>query len=209
MKELKDILTGLVERGYDKGIVKVIDSPHDDGAVCEIKNGTEWNWFYFGGLTAEELNAEEYVAKVPEENIVREISDVLMDFAEEKNDEFFLHTFALLEKVGTDNDTDAIRDLLRQKAEAELEEWKNELLTKPAKEVMDNAYQKVVKENILGVLESIDEPCTLLPLLMLDRPLDYCFTEWIYAEPEDLECYFDFLRDMARTVVKDMGVDAA
>lgn len=46
------------------------------GTVCSIGD----NWFYFGGLTAEELSPEEYLKEVPKQDIVDEIFTVLEDF---------------------------------------------------------------------------------------------------------------------------------
>lgn len=66
-----------IENGYRSGIVRVVDSPIGDGAVCHIGD----DWFYFGGQTAEDADsAEEYVRVIPQEDIVRMIYDVLEDF---------------------------------------------------------------------------------------------------------------------------------
>ena len=74
------ITRGMVEQGYDAGIIRIVDSPHGDGAVCAIGD----YWFYFGGLTAEECGtAEEYIRVVPREDIVREVLEVLEDFRRE------------------------------------------------------------------------------------------------------------------------------
>ena len=48
MKQQK-ITRKMIERAYEEGFIKIIDSPHDDGAVCKIGE----YWFYFGGETAE------------------------------------------------------------------------------------------------------------------------------------------------------------
>ena len=52
---MNEVLKSLIERGYDEGIVEIIDSPHNDGAVCKV--GEEW--FYFGGRNAMERKAAE------------------------------------------------------------------------------------------------------------------------------------------------------
>jgi len=64
-----------VEQGYKNGMIHLIDSPHKDGAVCEIGE----YWFYFGGMTAEECTAKEYRENIPEEDIISEIFTVLED----------------------------------------------------------------------------------------------------------------------------------
>ena len=75
------ITKNMIKQGFDKGIIKIIDSPNDDGAVCEIGNGIVSNWFYFGGFTAEEETAESYVKNVPFDDIVNEVYDTLDAFA--------------------------------------------------------------------------------------------------------------------------------
>lgn len=66
----------MIEDAYNEGLVKIIDSPFGDGAVCQIGE----YWFYFGGETAEEMTASEYVASVPKEDIINEIITALDDF---------------------------------------------------------------------------------------------------------------------------------
>ena len=75
------ITKNMIQQGFNKGIVNIIDSPFGDGAVCKIGVGTLSNWFYFGGETAESETAETYVKNVPFEDIVNEVYNVLKDFA--------------------------------------------------------------------------------------------------------------------------------
>ena len=70
----------MIADGLDSGAVSIVDSPNGDGAVCRI--GPEW-WFYFGGQTAEQSTAADYVKNVPRADIVREIMDTLEDFRED------------------------------------------------------------------------------------------------------------------------------
>ena len=60
----------------------MVDPNAESGTVCQIGD----NWFYFGGLTAEELSPEEYIKNVPEADIVREIYEVLEDFRKSESD---------------------------------------------------------------------------------------------------------------------------
>lgn len=86
----------MIMSGYKSGIVKIVDSPNDDGAVCQIGA----NWFYFGGQTAEEHTAKEYKRFVPEKDIVNEIFDALDDFrgsGEEFDDEYLYYELYLKE----------------------------------------------------------------------------------------------------------------
>lgn len=75
MKQQK-ITHEMIKKAYEEGLIKIIDSPHDDGAVCKIGE----YWFYFGGETAEEMTASEYIANVPKEDIITEIATALDDF---------------------------------------------------------------------------------------------------------------------------------
>ena len=72
----------LIEKGFKQGLINLILSPNGDGIACKIGNGTVSNWFYFGGLTAEEYDSvEQYQKDIPEETIVQEIIEVLNFFA--------------------------------------------------------------------------------------------------------------------------------
>lgn len=62
--------------GMEHGDIAVVDSPNDDGAVCQIGE----NWFYFGGQEAEDMTAAEYLANVPKDEIAKEILGTLEDF---------------------------------------------------------------------------------------------------------------------------------
>lgn len=90
------ITLNMVKEGYEREIIKLIASPHADGVVCSIGD----NWFYFGGMTAEECKTpEEYTTNVPQEDIVREIFDVLNDFStqDEFENEYYYYMFYLQE----------------------------------------------------------------------------------------------------------------
>jgi hypothetical protein len=91
------ITLNMIQKGYERGIIKIVQSPHNDGVVCSIGD----NWFYFGGITAEECKTpEEYTMNVPQEDIVREIFDVLDEFRtlEDFKDEYDYYMCYLLER---------------------------------------------------------------------------------------------------------------
>lgn len=76
-----------IRNGMRKHIISfTVDPNMEHGTVCKIGD----LWFYFGGFTAEELDPDEYLANVPEEDIVREIFDTLKDFykQDELRDEY-------------------------------------------------------------------------------------------------------------------------
>lgn len=89
----------IVEECYDRGIIELIISPHNDGVVCQIGE----YWFYFGGHTAERYRSvAEYKAAIPEEDIINDIFITLNDFLpnKETKDEYSYYKHYLLEKLG-------------------------------------------------------------------------------------------------------------
>ena len=92
MKQQK-ITRKMIEKAYEEGLIKIIDSPHDDGTVCKIGE----YWFYFGGETPEEMTASEYVSNVPKEDIINEITTVLDDFyGDETFEDEYGYYFAII-----------------------------------------------------------------------------------------------------------------
>lgn len=76
-----------ITSGIKENLVSFIIDPNmESGTVCQIGD----SWFYFGGLTAEEMSPNEYAANIPVEDIAQEIFDVLDDFRkdEELRDEY-------------------------------------------------------------------------------------------------------------------------
>ena len=70
------ITEAMIREGYAAGIVRVIDSPHGDGAVCQIGD----YWFYFWNSQdfspAEEnveISAEELTSRYSVDTIIHEI----------------------------------------------------------------------------------------------------------------------------------------
>ena len=87
----------MIKTGLDTGAVSIADSPHGDGAVCRIGE----YWFSFGGQTEEETSAAEYLANIPKEDIIREITDVLEEFRRDPGfaDEYAYYEAFLNEKL--------------------------------------------------------------------------------------------------------------
>lgn len=88
-------------RGLDAGIVRLIVDPNMDyGTVAEIGG----SWFYFGGMTAEEMTPEEYLRDIPKEDIAREICEVMQEFENEidYSDEWAFYRAVLDETLGTE-----------------------------------------------------------------------------------------------------------
>ena len=87
----------MIADGLDAGTVSIVDSPHNDGPVCQIGD----YWFWFAGGEAEQTTAADYAANVPREDIVREIMDVLNDFRTlpENRDEYAYYEAYLISGI--------------------------------------------------------------------------------------------------------------
>lgn len=95
------ITYAMIINGYKQQLINLIDSPNGDGIVC----GIGVNWFYFGGLTAEDCGSvEEYKRFVPEDDIISEIYDVLCEFKTEFPDEYLYYYYYLKENVVDENE---------------------------------------------------------------------------------------------------------
>lgn len=67
----------MIQEGYARGIITLIDSPNNDGVACLIGE----HWFYFGGAaTASFRSADEYMAVRSKEAIVKSIYITLKEF---------------------------------------------------------------------------------------------------------------------------------
>lgn len=75
-----------------------VDPNMESGTVCQIGDC----WFYFGGITAAEMNPNEFVANVPVEDIVDEVFETLEDFRgdEELKDEYDYYDAVLTYRNG-------------------------------------------------------------------------------------------------------------
>lgn len=63
----------LLRNAYDCGDVKIVDAPCDDGCVCQIAD----DLIYLDGWRTEEMNAYEYQQRVPKQDILRDIYEML------------------------------------------------------------------------------------------------------------------------------------
>lgn len=91
-KEKTMITLEMVANAYKKGVVKLeVDPNLQFGTVAKIGDF----WFYFGGLTAEEMNPDDFIENIPEEHIVKEIFETLNDFRFEGPNEYDYYEAAL------------------------------------------------------------------------------------------------------------------
>ena len=73
----------MILAGFLNGIVRLENEANLGGTVCRIGD----YWFYFGGESADNSSAEDYLRNVPIEDIVCEVASVLEEFAQNP-DEF-------------------------------------------------------------------------------------------------------------------------
>lgn len=93
---MSKITKDMIKRGYKQGLVKLVIEPNmESEVVCQIGD----NWFYFGGITAEEKTVEEYKKVIPEETIISEIYETLDGFRDEFDDEYMYYYYYLLENL--------------------------------------------------------------------------------------------------------------
>ena len=88
------ITKDLVARAYRQGKITLKTDPNmESGTVAAIED----YWFYFGGITADDMSPEEYKNNVPENDIINKIWDVLDDFRAENPDEYAYYECVLRE----------------------------------------------------------------------------------------------------------------
>lgn len=88
----------IIKTGIDSGIVKLVKNPNADrGTVCQIGD----SWFYFGGLTAEEEDPEEFIQNADTDEVADDISYALLDLwnSSEGEDEALYYACFLQEHV--------------------------------------------------------------------------------------------------------------
>ena len=84
----------MISRAWRQGKITLKTDPfRKTGTVAAIGG----DWFYFGGITADEMSPEEYRKHVPEEYIIREIREVLDNFRTQAPDVYAYCESVLLE----------------------------------------------------------------------------------------------------------------
>ena len=98
-----------------------------------------------------------------------------------------------------------LRQTLWEKAAKEQSDYIEHLKTLPPEQIIDRAYEKVMRDDILMTLEN-DYMSDFLSdkqvkeLLKLDYPLSVCYDEW---QKTDVT-YMDRLRDVVDDVANDL-----
>lgn len=72
-----------IKKGIELGVVKFVPNPNTgEGTVCQLGD----DWFYFKGVIEE--SPEEYLKNTSEENNIRLIADVLLEYQKMFPDEY-------------------------------------------------------------------------------------------------------------------------
>lgn len=137
----------MVKKGYEKGIIQIVKSPHKDGVVCQIGEF----WFYFGGLTAEEYSLpDKYKKAIPKETIIQEIYDLLNSFSKQKE---FIDEYNYYESILIENNITEEMHTTEQAA-LHLQHLRDELIIKNN---MKNIWCLDTAINFLKVEEKVNE----------------------------------------------------
>lgn len=102
---MNEVLKSLIERGYDEGIVEIVD---DDNDILFRIGECE---FYLTEKGIENMTAAEYVANTPKQDIVRKVCEAFAYVHGIYDTEYCYYVLYLLEHIGTDEDIDKLRDL--------------------------------------------------------------------------------------------------
>jgi len=93
-------------------------------------------------------------------------------------------------------------DLLYERAKAEFDARMEELAALPPKEILDHAYEKIIKEEFLAELEQGLDEWETDTLLTYPRPLAALYTEWMDND-------FSFWSSIRSTLEETVGNQAA
>lgn len=92
--------------------------------------------------------------------------------------------------------TEKLRDLLYKKASKEQDDYVEHLKTLSPQEIIDKAYEKVMRDDILMTFENdyMSEYLSdkqVKELLKLDYPLSACYEEWMDTDYSHMEMLRD------------------
>lgn len=96
-------------------------------------------------------------------------------------------------------------ELLYEKVQAEYDAFIEELKRMTPKQVIDRAYEKVTKENMVTIIR--EENLTPAEAKALNRekyPLDRMYQEWLDTDVSEMQMLKDSIDDTAKKAVKEM-----
>lgn len=95
-------------------------------------------------------------------------------------------------------------DLLYERAKAEFDARMEELAALPPKEILDHAYEKIIKEEFLGLLEVGVDEWETDALLSCEQPLAALYSEWMDNDYPFLDDISDTLKDTVKKQLADL-----
>lgn len=106
--------------------------------------------------------------------------------------------------------TENLRSLLWEKAAKEQSDYIENLKHLPPEKIIDAAYEKVMRDDILMTFEDdylSDKQVT--ELVKLDYPLSACYNEWMDTDYSHMEMLRDTIDEFANRLVKENDQDKA
>ena len=101
------------------------------------------------------------------------------------------------------NETD-YNDLLYEKAQKEYDDLIAELKELPSEQVIERAYEKVIKENILCILEESQRDQKEAKALYLEKyPLDRAYQDWLKSDVSGTAMLRDSIDDTSKDALKE------
>ena len=95
-------------------------------------------------------------------------------------------------------------DLLYEKAQKEYDDLIAELKELPSEQVIERAYEKVIKENILCILEDSQRDQKEAKALYLEKyPLDRAYQDWLKSDVSGTAMLRDSIDDTAKDALKE------
>ncbi len=99
--------------------------------------------------------------------------------------------------------TENLRQALYDKALKEQSEFVKKLMSSPPKAIIDAAYEKVMRDDILMIFEedSLSEK-QVRALLRLDYPLAACYNDWLKNDCSHMEALRDTVGRLAEGMAR-------
>ena len=104
------------------------------------------------------------------------------------------------------NITKQINNQLHEKMGREHNDFYNKLLTLESKEIVERAYEKATKDEIMGCLDTLELPYKqALDLLKSPTPLDDCYQRWLKTDSSYFPDLHNCVEETAKQLEKERG----
>ena len=95
--------------------------------------------------------------------------------------------------------------LLYEKVQAEYDAFIEELKRMTPEQVVERAYEKVTKENMVTIIQENElTPAEAKSLYREKYPLDLMYQEWLDTDVSEMQMLKDSIDDTAKKAVKEM-----